>query len=235
VTGVDDGSFEAFVAEWSTTLLRTAYLLTGDRGHAVDLLQTALITSYRHWSLPTDPEDAAAVALRAIVATHTSWRRRLQLGELLAESPVLSGLAGLPGFALPASDPGRRSEIGGALRKLAPRTRAVLVLRYGEDLSEAATAEALDCAVDVVAADTQRGLAQLQELLGDAAGTTGAGTDIAGRLRNDLAAQARQITAAPDADQVLAEARSERRHRMGLLAALAFVVVVAVLVLLSLR
>jgi RNA polymerase sigma-70 factor (sigma-E family) len=234
VSGDGNGSFEAFVAERSMTLLRTAYLLTGDRGHAQDLLQTALIKSYRHWDR-VGGGDPTAWVRRVLVATHTSWRRRLELGDLLAQSPVLSGMAGFPGFSRPATDPGRRSEIGDALRKLAPQPRAVLVLRHGEDLSESAIAEALGCPVGALAAESARGLLQLQQFLGGTGETASPGPDIGSRLRHDLAAQAREITEAPDVAQVLAGVRSQRWHRIALLAALAFVVAVAVLVLLSLR
>src|SRR4051794_39554808 len=88
------GSFEAFVAERSTELLRTGYLLTNDRVQARDLLQTALMAAYRHRDEPTDP---TAQARRALVGAHTGWQRRLRVGDLLAESPPMAGTTRLPG------------------------------------------------------------------------------------------------------------------------------------------
>src|SRR3954452_23181426 len=101
------GSFEAFVAERSTELLRTGYLLTNDRVQARDLLQTALMAAYRHRDEPTDP---TAQARRALGGAHTGGRGGLRVGDLLAESPLMAGPAGLPGFGPgTAADPGPRT------------------------------------------------------------------------------------------------------------------------------
>jgi RNA polymerase sigma-70 factor (sigma-E family) len=170
VRDVDDGSFETFVAERSTTLLRTAYLLTGDRGHAEDLLQTALIKAYRHWGR-IDHDDPTAFVRRVLVTTHASWRRLSRVSEFVSSTPLLSGASGLPGFAPTSFDVGERDEMTEALATLPPRMRAVLVLRYWEDLSEAGTAEVLGCSVNTVKTHTSRGLARLRELLGDTTGT----------------------------------------------------------------
>ena len=162
---VADGSFEAFVAERSTTLLRTAYLLTGDRGHAEDLLQTALIKTYRHWGR-IDHDDPTPFVRRVLVTTHAGWRRRLRVSEFVSNTPLLAGASE------PAFDPGERDEMTAALAQLPPRMRAVLVLRYWEDLSEAGTAEVLGCSVNTVKTHTTRGLARLRELLAGAPTTT---------------------------------------------------------------
>jgi RNA polymerase sigma-70 factor (sigma-E family) len=155
----DDGSFEAFVADRSTALLRTAYLLTGDRGHAEDLLQTALIKTYRHWHRLVNREDPTAFVRRVLVTTHAGWRRRLRVSEFVSATPLLRGETDA-GF-----DTGERQAMVAALAQLPPRMRAVLVLRYWEDLSEAGTAEALGCSVNTVKTHTTRGLARLRELL----------------------------------------------------------------------
>jgi len=170
VKDVDDGSFETFVAERSTTLLRTAYLLTGDRGHAEDLLQTALIKTYRHWGR-IDHDDPTAFVRRVLVTTHASWRRLSRVSEFGSATPLLAGASGLPGVAPTSLDVGERDEMTAALATLPPRMRAVLVLRYWEDLSEAGTAEVLGCSVNTVKTHTSRGLARLRELLGDTTGT----------------------------------------------------------------
>ena len=224
---MSDAAFEEFVAARSPGLLRTAYLLTGDRTQATDLLLTGLAAARRHWTPTTGPDAGVDVARRAMVAGHTSRLRRLELGHLLADSPLLAGTSGLPGFSSPTAARVPRSGTGAALARLPARTRAALVLRYGEGLSEPAAADLLGCAVEDVAAETARGLAQL----------AADGVDGEGRLRHDLAAQAAEVTAAPDGVTRLVQERDrgDRRHLVGLLALLAFALAVVLLVALSLR
>jgi RNA polymerase sigma-70 factor (sigma-E family) len=154
-----DAAFEAFVAARSTDLLRTAVLLTRDRGHAEDLLQTALVKAYRHWGR-IDGEDPYPYVRKILVTTAAGWRR------LRATQEIVS---------LPAHDPAapdeteafaERERLATALATVPPRMRAVLVLRYTEDLSEAATAEILGCSVHTVRSQTVRGLARLRAVLG---------------------------------------------------------------------
>jgi DNA-directed RNA polymerase specialized sigma24 family protein len=219
---VSAGDFEDFVAERSTGLLRTAYLLTGDRVAARELLQTALMATERHWARFADSDEAAAAARRELVAAHTSWRRVSRVGDLLADSPVLANAAGFPGFARRPTDPGPPDEVSTALARLAPRLRATLVLRYGAGLSVADTAEALGSPADTVTSDVVRGL--------DALGTDGT------RLARDLARRAQQVSAAPDdvLRWVREAARDQRSHRLGLLALAAVLVAIVLLVALSL-
>jgi RNA polymerase sigma-70 factor (sigma-E family) len=158
MTAVEDDDFERFVAERSTALLRTAYLLTGDRGHAEDLLQTALIKTYRHWNRILDRDDPSAFVRRVLVTTHASWRRRMRVSEFVSATPLLGG-----GEMLSSFDVGERHVMIAALATLPPRMRAVLVLRYWEDLSEAGTAEVLGCSVNTVRTHAARGLARLRE------------------------------------------------------------------------
>jgi len=213
---VSDPSFEAFVAEWSTGLLRTAYLLTGDRGQARDLLQPALMTVDRHWDRFADHDTAAAFVRRELVMAHTGWRRRLRVGDLLAESPLLAGTSGLPGFARQAPDRGPQDELTTALAGLPPRVRAVLVLRHGDGLSAAATAELLGRPVDAVATDAARGLALLD--------TDGV------QLSRHLTRRAQSVVAAPEEvrDAAREGSRAQRDHRLAL-AVLAVVLVAIVL------
>ncbi|WP_222194632.1 sigma factor-like helix-turn-helix DNA-binding protein [Modestobacter italicus] len=215
----DDAAFQAFVAAQATGLLRTAHLLTGDPAQAHDLLLTALDAARRQWA---GPEQAARVARRALLTEQLSWRRRLELGEALADSPLLSGTAGLPGLA--AAAPARRSPTAATLARLPPLTRAVLVLRYGEGLSAEEAATELARPVQDVAVAAERGLARYAEQTD--------GGDVEARLRRDLAVQAAEVAGVPAdlADQVRARARGRRRHRAGLLAALAFVLTVLVVV-----
>ena len=157
-----EAAFEAFVAARSTDLLRTAVLLTRDRGHAEDLLQTTLVKAYRKWHriLEITAADPYPYVRRILVTTAAGWRR------LRATQEIVS----LPAHDLSAPDASdavaERERVADALATLPPRMRAVLVLRYSEDLSEAATAEALGCSVATDKTQTTRGLARLRVLLG---------------------------------------------------------------------
>jgi len=154
----DEAAFEAFVAARSKDLLRTAVLLTRDRGHAEDLVQTALVKAYRRWRR-IDAADPYPYVRRILVTSAASWRRLRVTQEIVS---------------LPAHDPAgpddadayaERARMTEALATLPPRMRAVLVLRYTEDLSEAATAELLGCSVHTVKSQTVRGLARLRTVL----------------------------------------------------------------------
>jgi RNA polymerase sigma-70 factor (sigma-E family) len=160
----DEAAFEAFVAARSIDLLRTAVLLTGDRGHAEDLLQTALVKAYRRWNrIDGDPYPYVR---RVLVTSAASWRR------LRATQEIVS----LPAYDLAAPDGtdavDERERMAEALATLPPRMRAVLVLRYTEDLSEAAAADLLGCSVHTVRSQTVRGLARLRAVLGATAPST---------------------------------------------------------------
>ncbi|XVV10347.1 SigE family RNA polymerase sigma factor [Actinoplanes sp. CA-131856] len=147
--------FRAFVEREWAPLLRTAYLLTGDRGHAEDLVQSALEKTHRRWGRVSRMDAPVAYVRRAMVNTAVSWRRRRRVSEV----PLLLSDA-------PAGDPygplDQRHEIITALRGLPPRMRAVLVLRYFADLSEAETAAALGCSVGSVKSQASRGLERLR-------------------------------------------------------------------------
>jgi RNA polymerase sigma-70 factor (sigma-E family) len=158
----DEAGFEDFVAARSGDLLRTAVLLTGDRGHAEDLLQTALVKAYRRWSR-IERDDPYPYVRRILVTTTASWRRLRSTQEIVS----------LPAYDPPGPDPtddvAERQRMTAALATLPARMRAVLVLRYTEDLSEAATAEVMGCSVHTVKSQTVRGLARLRTVLGAAA------------------------------------------------------------------
>jgi RNA polymerase sigma-70 factor (sigma-E family) len=158
-----DDEFAEFVIRWSPALLRVAFLLTSDRGDAEDLLQTALLKTARHWGRLADRDAAYPYVRRVLVTTHTSWRRRRRVHEVLLDQ--------FPDRA--AAEPttieaGRALQ---ALEQLPPRMRAVVVLRCYEGLTEAETADALGCSVGSVKSQASRGLARLRALL-DRPGTT---------------------------------------------------------------
>src|SRR5687767_5282919 len=162
----DEAGFETFVAARSGDLLRTAFLLTRDRGHAEDLLQTALVKAYRRWDRIRS-EDPYPYVRRVLVTTAASWRRRRSTQEIVS----------LPAYDPPGPDStedvAERERMVAALGTLPPRMRTVLVLRYVEDLSEVATADLMGCSIATVKSQTVRGLARLRTALGMAAATAG--------------------------------------------------------------
>lgn len=148
--------FEEFVAARQQALLRTAYLLTGHRQDAEDLVQTALVKAVPHWSrLTGDPE---AYVRRILVRENVSrWRGRRWREVTVAEPGEQPGQP-----SRPDEDVAGRVALRQALARLAPRQRAVLVLRYFEDRSEAETAELLGISVGTVKSHARDGLARLR-------------------------------------------------------------------------
>lgn len=133
-------------------LLRTAYLLTGDLGEAEDLVQTTLERTARRWHRLDGAPEAYARKVLANLATDR-WRRlRVRPGE------VLGGRCE-PASADIASDVAVRQALIAALLQLTRRQRAVLVLRFFDDLTEVATASALNISVGTVKSTTSRALA----------------------------------------------------------------------------
>ena len=158
-----EADFHDFVVSRSPALLSTAYLLTGDRHRAEDLLQSALAKSLRHWSRISAAGTAEPYLRRILLNEHRSWWRSPRNREI--------PLAELPDRAVPGGDPAGFSDrdlVWRALQQLAPRTRAVLVLRYWEDRSEVETAQLLDCSVGTVKSLAHRGLRRLADVLADA-------------------------------------------------------------------
>lgn len=154
VPGRDD--FDVFVAARSPGLLRTAFLLTGDEHLAQDLLQTALVKTWKAWSRIERVESAEAYVRRVLVTTATSWWRRRSSGE----KPT--GV--LPTTAVPGRFDGvdARLALVAALRRLGRSQRAVVVLRYYEDMTEAQVADILSTSVGNVKSQASRGLAALR-------------------------------------------------------------------------
>jgi DNA-directed RNA polymerase specialized sigma24 family protein len=226
---VSEEAFAAFVAVRSTGLLRTAYLLTGDRGRAEDLVQQALITVHRGWPVLADDEQATAVARRQLVAVHTGWGTRLWLGDVLASIPALASVSMLPGFTTSRAAPEPRDATTTALAQLPAPVRAALVLRLGEGLAGPAAAELLGCPVEEVERRVHLGLDRLREVLGDDE------TAAADRLRVHLTARAAGITAAPGGltDHVVDGDRSQQHHHAGLLALVVLLLVIVALVALT--
>jgi RNA polymerase sigma-70 factor, ECF subfamily len=155
----DESEFREFVGARSSALLRTAYLLTGDRALAEDLLQTALTKTYLSWHRVRDRAAAEAYVHRILVTTATSWWRTRWRREAPAESvPDIS-------VADQTAELDDRDLIWRHLRALPVRQRAVLVLRYYEDRSEAEVAALLRCSTGTVKSHTSRALATLRRRL----------------------------------------------------------------------
>ncbi len=148
-------SFEEFVASRGRDLWRTAWLLTGDAHKAEDLVQTTLAKCWRRWSSIVRDGTPEAYVRRAMVNTYTDWWRRKWNGERPTE--VLPETA----MHIDASIDERQDTLA-ALAALPRGQRAVLVLRFYEDLTEAQTAEALDISVGTVKSQTSRALRALR-------------------------------------------------------------------------
>jgi RNA polymerase sigma-70 factor (sigma-E family) len=155
-------TFEDFVQARGAALLRTAWFLTGDHQKAEDLVQTALAKAWLHWdNIDRDGTGShMAYVRRVMVTTYSGWWHR----RWNAEQPY----AAPPETALRSSGQGRaedsdlRRDVLAALARLPRGQRSVVVLRYFEDLTEAQTAEALDCSVGTVKSQTARALAVLR-------------------------------------------------------------------------
>lgn len=144
----------ARLAHWS----RLAYLLTGDRHQAEDLVQVTFERIARRWERVVADGDPDPYVRRTMLTQHVSlWRRRWRNVELRARPPEPP-----PTDETAATE--RAVVVRQALAKLAPRQRAVLVLRYFEDLTEVETAAVLRCSPNTVKSQARDGLARLRTL-----------------------------------------------------------------------
>jgi RNA polymerase sigma-70 factor (sigma-E family) len=147
-------AFDDFVAARSSALLRTAYLLTHDHALAEDLLQTALTRAWFAWDrIEGHPEPYVR---RILVNTFSTWWRRRWNGE------QATGDLPDPGTADGTDAVGDSHDLWQAMARLPRRQRAVVVLRYFEDLTEAQTAAALGCSVGTVKSQASKALAKLR-------------------------------------------------------------------------
>lgn len=146
--------FDEFVAARSGRLLRTAYLLTRDHGLAEDLLQTALAKAWFSWTrIQGDPEPYLR---KVLVNTYATWWRRRWNGERPVDQLPEDSTADH------AEAAGVSQDLWTALGRLPRRQRAVVVLRFFEDLSEAETARVLECSSGTVKSQTSKALAKLR-------------------------------------------------------------------------
>jgi RNA polymerase sigma-70 factor (sigma-E family) len=156
---VSEPGFEEWVAARGPRLLRVAWLLTGDAHLAEDLLQTVLARIWPKWSRIA-AENPEAYARKALVHTHASWWRRRWRGELPhGELPDRAAVSD-PFAAVDLED-----ALAAAIRSLPVRQRAVVVLRYFEDLSVAETAAVLRCSEGTVKSQASKALHSLRSRL----------------------------------------------------------------------
>jgi RNA polymerase sigma-70 factor (sigma-E family) len=148
--------FDSYVAERGAALLRVAYLLTGDRHLAEDLVQDVLATAYLRWGRVSSADSRDAYVRTMLVRRHLSWRRRRSSGEMAA--PGTDTVVGRD-FA---ADYDAHDAAWRLLATLPRRQRAVLVLRYYEDLTDEAIAALLGCGASTVRSNAARGLATLR-------------------------------------------------------------------------
>lgn len=157
---VSEREFREYVAARQGALYRVALLLTGHHEDAEDLLQTALAKLASRWASLDRSGSADGYVRRILYNQRVShWRTGRNRREYAAASPPERVSA-----EDPAVDSTLRLSVAQALRRLTVRQRAVLVLRYYEDLPEAEVAEILGCAVGTVRSQTHRTLARLRVL-----------------------------------------------------------------------
>lgn len=160
--GSDDFAEYATVA-WPR-LVRTAHMLTGDFHEAEDLVQTTLAKVYARWQrVPRD--DVDFYVRRSLVNNNLSRVRRRRVAQLLMPFLPERVHQSEPGHAEAVA---QRAALGQALAALSARQRAVMVLRYWEDLSEQQVADVLGCSTGNVKSQAARGLATLRAVMTDA-------------------------------------------------------------------
>jgi len=165
--GRRDEEFTTFVAQHGDALLRAAHFLTGDPWAAEDLVQLALTKTYLAWPSARG-KVSYAYARQALLSAHTDtwrgrrWREDTTAPEDLPAHPPTDVAAGVAAWADPAHAVTERDAVDQALRRLTPRERAVIVLRYLEDLTEKDTAALLNVSVGTVKTLHSRALSKLR-------------------------------------------------------------------------
>ena len=166
----DREAFDVYVRERWVPLLRTAPLLTGDRHAAADLVQETLVRAAQHWSR-VEPATADAYVRRILYTRSVDawrWRRHQPDPVDIASHPEpVEGVTESPDAVA------ARLTLAGALSRLTPRQRAVLVARFYEDRTEVDAARVLGCSVSTVKSQTRHALERLRVLAPELAATFG--------------------------------------------------------------
>ena len=147
-------AFEAFARARLPALLKFGYALTGDQDAASDLVQEALVRTGARWSRLVHGEDPEGYVRRVMINTNVSWWRQRRRERPTASPPD-------SGYEAQYRDYG----LWRALSSLPARQRAVLVLRYYEDLSEAQTADLLGCSIGTVKSQSAKAMAKLRVIM----------------------------------------------------------------------
>lgn len=146
--------FEEYVVTRGRALWRSAWLLTGDAQRAEDLVQTTLVKCWRRWDQIATDGSIDGYVRRALITTYTDWRRRKWTGEV-PTAVLADGLTADADLAV-------RRDVLSALAQLPHGQRAVIVLRFYDDLTEAQTAAALGVSVGTVKSQAARALKALR-------------------------------------------------------------------------
>ena len=155
-----DAEFSEYMAARQPSLLRTAYLLTGDRHTAEDLVQTALAKLYLSWDKVQRQDSLDGYVRRILVNEHNSlWRRAWKKRE--------TSTSELPEQPVEPQQSGHDAELWNLVQTLPRKQRAAVVLRYYEQMSEAETAAVLGVSVGTVKSQTSRALATLRIRVAD--------------------------------------------------------------------
>jgi RNA polymerase sigma-70 factor (sigma-E family) len=163
LTELEEQQFWQFVASRRQHLVRTAYLLTGDHGHAEDFVQDALIRAHRYWRRIERADQPEVYVRRIVVNLANSWWRR----ALRHRTHVAWQTPDQPDEHDDHAAVDREDELWRALAVLPAGMRAVIVLRYYEELTEAETAALLGKSLGTVKSQASRGLARMRDLLSE--------------------------------------------------------------------
>lgn len=176
-------AFVAFASSRQRGLLRSAFLLCGDKAEAEDLVQTTLLNLYRSWAKASRADSLDAYTRRVMVNAYLRNARRRRHEHEGHDVPVPRQASG--------PDDDRvlmRQVLLAALGRLGPRGRAVVILRYWDDLSVEETAAVLRCSPGTVKSQASRALARLRATLGDSFPEFQTGwkiSDVAGRSHDE--------------------------------------------------
>lgn len=159
-TSANTTQFTAYVRTKGPTLLRTARSLTPNPSDAEDLLQTALTKTYLAWDRIDDHRAVDGYVRRTLVNTRTSQWRKRKVDEFSTDEVPEPAATGGPDLT---EQQAQRDALLRAVGRLPPRQRAMVVLRYYEDMSEVQTAEVLGVSVGTVKSAVSRALGKLRD------------------------------------------------------------------------
>ena len=150
--------FSHFVTHSGPALFRAAFLLTGSEESSKDLVQAALMKVWLRWRRIRETESAFSYTRQVMLSLYLSWNRRKWTNEIpTVDVPVVSTSADVSVAVL------TRHVVLSALASLPKRQRAVVVLRFFDDLTEAQAAEILNCSRGTVKSQTSKALSRLRE------------------------------------------------------------------------